>query len=335
MRRTLTMLVAAATMTLTACGSDDSALDWSNADDPVGANSGLVWADAQTGEVHLSDGSTLSADRPISSFVVAGQGAYVVAKANKNLVEVGPKGPRKTGAYVDQAPTASPDGRYLAFIDSKAGPKDEGGVHLLTSVVVDLKTGKEVFRSTRGMGDPDKDDLTVLYENVTYRVLGMTDETVWIEPARGAIFAVDLATGKVTPTPDSEVDTEVDNPWEGPRLGAEPLYGPANQDRSWGIRHMSKPAPDLSSDPAFDVERDVLESADGTRVAPRTGAVSWYFKQWIDKATVAGFANRYLDQADRMDDRPPSSLLTCTVPDGDCTLVPDSEHAMLPEPSLY
>jgi hypothetical protein len=327
------MLVAAATLTLAACGSDEGALDWSKADNPVGADSGLVWADARTGEVHLPDGSTLSADRSISSFVVAGKGAFVVDRAKKDLVEVGPKGPRKTGIFVDHAPTSSPDGRYLAFIDTKAGPKDEGGVHQLTSVVVDLKTGKEIFRSTRGMGNPDKDDLGVLYENVTFGVLGMTDTTAWIHTAKADILSIDLGSGKVTSAPADNIQDEK-NPWVSRPLTPPTIGGPTNADRSWGIYHVSKMDRQLSTDPAVKFPYDELESSDGTRIVPRVNAKNWYFKQWVDDTTVVGFANTGLDNPDRIKHTMSRSLLTCTVPDGDCTIVPDSENAILPEPSL-
>ncbi|MRJ76662.1 hypothetical protein GEV29_08950 [Aeromicrobium sp. SMF47] len=333
MRRTLTLLIAA--LALAACGSSDDseALDWTAAKDPAGANGGLAWADAQTGEVHLPDGVTLAADRAIRSFVVAGAGAYVVDKDSESLVEVTADGARATGAYVNKGAKASPNGRYLAFIDPKAGPKFEGTTHQLTSVVVDLKTGKEVLRSTRGMGDPEEDDLTNLYESAAYGVLAVSDETAWFSVPDGGVLSVDLASGKVSSIRSSDISDE-NNPWATPRLSPPTPGGPANSDRSWAIYHVVKPDPAQSTDPAVTFPHDELESADGSRLVPRADAENWYLKQWVDDTTVAGFANTGLDDPEMVKNTRSSSLLTCTVPGGACDSVPDSEYAILPEPNL-
>ncbi|MRJ76660.1 hypothetical protein GEV29_08940 [Aeromicrobium sp. SMF47] len=324
-----------ATLLLAACGSSDdqAALAWTAAKDPAGANGGLAWADAQTGEVHLPDGSSLDADRAISSFVVAGDGAYVVDEDDA-LVEVTTEGARPTGAHVAQNVKASPDGRYLAFIDSLAGPTFEGSVHQLTSVVVDLKTGKEIFRSTRGMGDLEDDDLTDLYEDASYGVLGVSDKTAWIDVTTGDDLSIDLESGKVTALPDVS-SSDQKNPWDAPRLRGDPSEGPANPDGSWGIRPVNRTVPELASDPDVDFARDELESSDGTVLVPRTGAASWSLDSWLDPTTVVGYANVNLQKADLLKEPEDRSLMTCTVPDGACTLVPDSENAILPESSSY
>jgi hypothetical protein len=98
---------------------------------------------------------------------------------------------------------------------------------------------------------------------------------------------------------------------------------------------MSKRMPSLSSDPAFILPRDELESPDGDRIIPRPDAISWRLDQWLDDTTVVGFANEGLDNPDRVKETKPSSLMTCTVPDGSCTIVPDSDDAILPAPSLH
>lgn len=341
MRRMLTLLLVAAA--LAACGSDKDAgaLDWPSADDPTGtADGGLVWADRTTGEIHLADGTTLSADQQITSFVVAGRGAYVVDddETDPTLIEVTSDGPRPTGAHTRGA-KASPDGRYLAYLDTTAGPLFQedptGDVHLLTSVVVDLEDGEEVFRSTRGMGDPKEDDLMDLYEDASYGVLGITDETAWIKPATGDILAIDLSSGDVSTVPDRDTGN-AENPWVGPRL--EPGStdtGAATSDGSWGIRHISRPDPDQAKESLLQFAFDELEAPDGTRLVPRVDAHNWRLEQWVDDTTVAGFADRMLDDPELVKDPKPSSLMTCTVPDGACTLVPDSEDAILPVPNLY
>jgi hypothetical protein len=338
MRRTLTMLVAAATLTLAACGSDEGALDWPDTDDPSGARgAGLVWADAETGDIHLS-GSTLAADRSISSFVIAGKGAYVVDKNDQALVEVTSDGARETGAYAEEEPIASPNGRYLAFIDPKAGPKYKGEVPQLVSVVVDLETGDEVFRSTRGMGDPDKDDLTALYGDAAYGVLAVTNKTAYILVPEGGVLAINLASSKVTKMPSDDL-WGGDGPWMRPRRPADVQGKDWNPDRSWAIEEVRVRVPEVDKE-KFQ-RRDVLVRADGTKVVPRPGTINWMFEHWIDKSTVVGYVDTYLVDPDPEFPDPdstttfrPSSLVTCTVPDGECTIVPDSDHAILPQPSL-
>lgn len=333
-------LLLVATLTLSACtsGADNVAdATWRSSDNPVGADDGLAWANTQSGEVHLPDGRTLDAEPPVRAFVLAGDGAYVIDEQGREIVAVTEAGAKGTGAHAEGL-RASPDGRYLAFVDTQAGPlfqsDPQGDVHLLTSVVVDLKTGDEVFRSTRGMGDPNEDDLTDLYEDASYGVLGMTRETAWIEPATGDVLAIDLSTGEVTTIADREL-SDAEKPWVRAPLSPPTMGGPANADRTWGIYHVSTPDPEHSVDPAISFPHDELESADGTRMVPRVDAENWSFDRWLDDTTVVGFANTGLIDPDRAMEVVPSSIVTCTVPSGSCTLVPDSDHAVLPVPSLY
>jgi hypothetical protein len=327
--------VIAVTLTLSACASSSDNVTWRSSDKPVGADDGLAWANTRSGEIHLPDGSTLKAEPPLRSFVLAGDGAYAIAEDDQQLVAVTSAGAEPTGAHA-RGLRASPDGRYLAFIDTQAGPLFQtdptGDVHLLTSVIVDLKTAREVFRSTRGMGNPNEDDLTDLYEDASYGVLGMTNETAWLQPATGDVLEVKLSSGEVR-TIDDHGLSDAQKGWANPPLS--PTGGLPNADRSWGIYHTSKSNPEQSTDPAIRFPHDELESADGTRIVPRVDAENWYFKQWVDDTTVVGFANTGLDDPDRVKHVSPSSLLRCTVPDGNCTLVPDSDHAVLPIPSLY
>jgi hypothetical protein len=336
-RKFFAVIVMIVTLSACAAGPDEAVgVTWRSSDDPGGADDGLGWANTQSGEVHLPDGRTLDAKPPVRSFVLAGDGAYVIDEQSGEVVAVTDTGAEATGAHADGL-RASPDGRYLAFIDTQAGPlfqaDPHGDVHVLTSVVVDLKTGKEVFRSTRCMGDPDEDDLTDLYEDASYGVLGMTDETAWIEPATGDVLAIKLSNGEVATIADHGLsDSEkswVNQPFSPPMTG-----GPTNADRSWGIYHVSTPDLEQSTDPAITFPHDELESADGTRMVPRIDAENWHFTQWVDNTTVVGFANTKLTDPGRVTNVMPSSIVTCTVPDGDCTLVPDSDHAILPVPSL-
>jgi hypothetical protein len=232
MRQNLLILMVA--LTLTACGStrhDSHALDWPRVNEPAGTDHGLVWADRQTGDIHLADGTTLSGDRSIYYFVAAGQGAYVVDKDDQALVEVTPDGSRETGAHVDKLVKASADGRYLAFLDPRSGPVVQG-TPVLEAVVVDLETGKEVARSTQGMGGEDTDDLADLYEDAEYGVLGVTDKKAWFSVPEGDVLAIDLPSGKATTTPDTDTSSD-DNPWVNPQLSPPTTGGPANSAETW------------------------------------------------------------------------------------------------------
>jgi hypothetical protein len=55
---------------------------------------------------------------------------------------------------------------------------------------------------------------------------------------------------------------------------------------------------------------------------------------WLEDTTVVGYANEGLDEASRVAQTKDGSLMTCSVPDLVCTPVPDSQRAILPEPSL-
>jgi hypothetical protein len=335
MRKKLFLLLTVA-MALAGCGSgsdDGNALDWDGVDRPTGAAGALVWADRPTGQIHLADGVTLDAGQPISSFVAAGRGAYAVDQEGDALIEVTPTGARTTGAHVDKVVKASADGRYLAFLDLRSGPAVQG-THVIEAVVVDLETGRETARSTQGMGGEDTDDLVDLYEDAQYGVLAVTDKTAWFSVPEGGVIAVDVKGGEITSIPQKDISDDK-NPWDGPRFAPEPADGPANPSRTWGISRANKVVPGLSDDPAARFPRDEIVSPDGVPATLRIDAVSWRFEAWIDDATVVGYANEGLDNPDRVKTTMDRSLATCTVPAGACTLIPDSAHAMLPEPSLY
>lgn len=315
---------------LAGCGDDSS-------DEPRGGGAwpdatasvetrGLVWASGST--IHLGDGSTLDAGQPIRSFVVARGGAYVVPDTGSDeqpwpeLIRVTPDGTERLGVHPESdSLSPSPDGRHLAFLD-RSGERDRYDTPLAAAVVVDLETGEEVARSSDGMGDPDSDDLTDLYEDATPYVLGVDDEHAWIHTV-GDVRSIELATGDI-----AEVDVE-----DG--ITAEPWYDALrtelvaeSPDGAWTIR----PRPDGQ------VGAPELVPASGRPVATRLSAedlgvgpldvqpadLSWSLDSWLDATHAAGAAG-----VTRLGEHT-SMLITCAVPDGSCAAVPGSEDALLP-----
>jgi hypothetical protein len=148
------------------------------------------------------------------------------------------------------------------------------------------------------------------------------------------VLAIDLDTGKVTTVRYEDPQSDK-YPWAQPQVSPSPVGGDYNADRSWGIKHVSVNDPGVDPDPARQSqERDVVVRPDGSELVPRPGTTNWRFDRWLDLHTVVGFANENLRDPDDPEVLKPSSLLTCTVPDGACTLIPDSDFAMLPTPSL-
>ena len=177
---------------------------------------------------------------------------------------------------------ASPDGRFLAGVDVVSGEEDQYGTHLAQVVVLDLQEGREVVRTSESLGDTADDDLADLYEEIPIGIAQMTDETAYVD-AVDTTLAIDLATGEVTDAEGVEL----------PRPGV-----PESPDGQWTI------------DSTGDGE-DQVTGSDGTEVAFEVDAARQTFKFWADDTTVVGIAG-FEDGS--------SSLLTCTVPDGTCTI---------------
>lgn len=313
---------------LAACG-DDSGGGRDGAWPPASATvetRGLVWASGST--IHLGDGSTLDAGAPIRSYVVALGGAYVVPDTGSDdqpwpeLVRVDGEGTERLGVLPERdSLRPSPDGRHLAFLD-RSGERDQYDAPLAEAVVVDLETGEEVLRSSEGMGDPDSDDLTDLYEDATPYVIGVDDEHAWIRTT-GDIRSIELATGDV-----EEVDVA-----DG--ITAEPWYDALSTDLvaespdgAWSIRPVpfgEEGAPQLV--PATGTPVTTRLTAAELGAGPFAGEpddLSWSLDSWLDATHAVGVAGITVN-GERT-----SMLITCSVPDGSCSAVPGSEDALLP-----
>ncbi len=93
--------------------------------------------------------------------------------------------------------SVSPDGRYAGWIDQ--APVANGDVAEV--VVADLRTGEEMLRDNRQMGQDDLDMLTELYAEVSPAFIGFDATHAYWDPPVGApsMLRVDLRTGEVSP----------------------------------------------------------------------------------------------------------------------------------------
>ncbi len=300
---------------------DATSVDWAASAAPVHTD-GLIWANA-AGVIHLADGSTLDAQTPIASYVVAGDGAYVVPEGTRRLVLVTPDGVDETGAHLDpDTLKASPDGRYLLFLDPESGERGRYGDPLMQAVVVDLDRGEEVVRTSEKMGDPGTDDLRDLYEDAPPGTLGITHDTAYVH-APSDVLTVGLSGGEVTAEDVDEVFSTT-QPWYSPRYQDDLNGGPWNPSRTWAIDRAEP--------------RDRFVSGDGRRVEVIPGTPTWSLSHWIDDHTAVGFAVHAPPDDGFLDQQAETTLMTCTVPDGACTLVPEAAgppgSVLLPNSSL-
>ncbi len=325
-----TAVAVALVLSTAACASDDgpgsSGERWPSTSSPVDAD-GLVWASGS--EVHLPDGSMIDTEVPAGSYVVAGVGVWFASAEPGDFDDN--RLPALRVAMADGVQdleahpavgslTTSADGRWLAFIDrldEGAGPAE--------AVVVDLRSGAEVLRSSAGLVPSESEgaDWTDLYEDAPVGLLGVVDGTAYV---RGLTTLVshDLTTGEAT-TDDLDWSAIRATQWWRSTHLAAPLW---NADRSWQI-----PTQEFGAVP-------VLESADGVRVTttvpdttgpPGSPDVSgppleeWSLGGWIDETTVVGITPSR-DGFD-VDWRTPV-LLTCTVPSGDCAVLEGTEEGV-------
>ncbi|MFC7359274.1 hypothetical protein [Nocardioides astragali] len=272
--------------------------------DPV-ATGGLVWE--ADGVVHLADDTEIDLGGPPSSYVVAGDGVFFMAAETDEAAETGSTASGDIRfAAPDQEPVdtglrlradtlrSSPDGRFVAGIDVDSGEEDDFGTHLAQVVVLDLREGREVVRSSDGLGDLGH-DLADLYEEVPVAIAAMTDETAYVEGVDGT-FAVDVATGDIQDAHGTELP---------------PPGSTDSPDGAWTLRNT-------------DGVRAEIVGDHGEPVALDVDAPQWTLDWWADATTAVGVAITSDDS---------SSLLTCAVPDGSCEVIEASTGAMVRFPT--
>ncbi|MBB6628277.1 hypothetical protein H5V45_13195 [Nocardioides sp. KIGAM211] len=311
----LTTVTLAAAL-LAGCGDDEpgtadpsgdpSSSTWTAATDPLDPG-GLGWASGS--EVHLGDGTTIDTGEKIEEYVVAGDDVFLTtgeqvegdtaAITASPLYAAGRDGEAREVAPGVASPLASPDGRYLVFLDVVTGEQDRFGTAQAEIVVVDLEQGTET-RTTDGMGDPAEDDFTDNYNDAEIGVERVTDDTAYVGALDGD-YAVDLASG------DAEKLDPADRSWDR-RAG-----DPTSPDGRWRIVDTD----DL---------RDTLRSQDGDRVVPDPGTPRWDLDHWTADGLAVGFAisGPVTGDGSKITGANGFALMGCTVPAGKCTVVPET-----------
>ncbi len=303
-------MVALLLLLATGCGDegDVKATDspaWRTSTDPV-VTSGLAWAAGST--VHLSDGTTIDTGGFVRSFVVAGDGAFFVPAESEedagsttltvDELRFATPGKPATGTGLQVSPqfvAGSPDGRYLAAIDTTTGEKDRFDTPQASVVAFDLKTGKQVIDSTLGMGDPDEDDLADAYSEAEMEILSMTDTSLYVRALGEFVF--DLATGE-----GRELE-------EGERPQAADLHSSPNGE--WRIE-------------GADEGRIRIVGADGAEVTPVTEGPRWNLSWWADDRTAVGTYITGPNTGIRTQPGDSVALMTCQVPSGECEVFEES-----------
>ena len=324
------VLVAALTLTIAGCGSEDGpggpTTAWPTASGPV-ATDGLIWASGST--VHLPDGSTIDTEALTGSYVVAGAGVWF-ASADPDELEgnelpslrvATAEGVEDLDVHPDIGSlTTSADGRWLAFVD-----RLEGGAGAAEAVVVDLTAGEEVVRSSKGLlpSATEGADWTDLYEDAPVGMLGVVDGTAYVQ-GLDSLVSYDLSTGGSTSS-DLEWEAIRTSGWWRSLHRTAPLWNP---DRTWRI-----PAQEPGATPA-------LEAADGQRVSTSVPSSSgplgspdvtgppleeWSLGGWTDVTTVVG---KTPSRDGSSVDWTSPVLVTCVVPSGECEVVDGTEEGV-------
>lgn len=288
----LALLLAAAACTPDATDEPTPADGpWRVSEDPV-ATDGLPRAVDTT--VHLADGTTVETEHPIGAYVVAGDGVYYVPAPSDPDEEFQPTDTDAELWYADRdgevtstgnrvlasSLSASPNGRYVAWIDQVSGQRDDFGTPQAEAVVWDLERGEEVVRATDGMGDPAADDFAAAYPEADLDIALLADTTAYVD-GLGETWAFELSSGDGEMLSD---DAEV------------PAYDPLSRvspDGTWTIRGGE--------------QNQVIVGQDGRRVEPQMATPRWTLLGWVDDRTVYGVA-----------EAGEPTLKLCTVPQGRC-----------------
>lgn len=298
-RRAVPLLVATVLLAgvPAGCGDDVAAPEegtWSTSGTPLDP-AALTWA--VDGTVHVGD-VVVETGRPIEEYVVAGDSVWFVPEDADDdaLWRADAGGAEATDAHAADL-LASADGRYLSFFDEVTGPRDGYGTPQAQTVVVDLQEGREVVRSTDGMGDTGDDDLADLYEDAEFSNLGFPGGRTALVDTTDGTRAFDLATGEGREVAQAERDERYDE--RGLLL---------DPTRSWVLGRES-------------LDNGLLPVGAGPAVRPRTGFPSWSLVRWLPdgRAVGVGFAGRP-DELGVIDPDVTRTLLTCTV-QGACTTV--------------
>jgi hypothetical protein len=194
---------------LAACG--DSTGDAGGVREPSGAPrpavfepGQLVWAERSL--IHVGDTTYDVSPQIVQGMAWTPYGLYLRVTEDPNngpfdeVFYVGATMEPVKGVYTNLI--TSPDGRLAAWID-RSGPKRPAG-RVAQVVVVDTRTGDQIYESADGMGGEEGDDLGDRYEELPPAVIDLTeDRLVWRNSSgSGAVVTTDLTTGTSTTSED-------------------------------------------------------------------------------------------------------------------------------------
>lgn len=221
----------------------------------------------------------------------------------------------------------SPDGEHAGWID-REGPWGPAG-RVAQVVVVDLRTGQRVLRTSEGMGGGWGDDLAVRYEELEPTFLGFDEQRAYWRDATGSgrRWRWDLTTHDTQRAERSQESGEamtapVGEPWDPQRgrgvwvADGRPVDDPSSGERGF----LSPDGRYLVLEPVARVA--VTRPADGSRVWLGTDRFAW-FGGWLDETHLYALTrSHYEDGYDPgKPDRTQGALVTCALPSGRCATV--------------
>jgi hypothetical protein len=224
----------------------------------------------------------------------------------------------------------APSGNYAGWID-RDGPWRPAG-RVAEVIVVDLRNGQVVFRSSSGMGGGFGDDLGARYENLPPAFLGFDRGSAYWRNATGSgeRWRWHLSSDE-TERAERDRDfgeastTPVGDPWD-PQRGHDVWVSAG--------RPVPAPAPSgergfLSPDGRFVLTEPVAKlivtrALDGRRVHLHLDRFAW-FGGWLDDVRFYALTrSRYEDGFDpTRPDRTTGTLVSCSLGTGDCTSIRD------------
>lgn len=220
----------------------------------------------------------------------------------------------------------APNGEYAGWID-REGPWRPAG-RVAEVVVVDLRTGRTVFETSKGMGGGFGDDLGSRYGNLEPLFLGFDDNSAYWRNATGSGERWRWRLGSSTTNRAEDADP-------GGEAGTWARGEPWDPQRGRPVwiddgRPVPEPAPTgergfLSPDGQFVVAEPVAQlvvtrAADGRRIHLALDQFAWFGGWQDDNRFYALTRSRYEDGFDPTTrDRTTGTLVSCEVPTRDCT----------------
>ena len=221
----------------------------------------------------------------------------------------------------------APDGEHAGWID-RDGPWRPAG-RVAQVVVVDLRTGQRVLRTSEGMGGGWGDDLAVRYEELEPTFLGFDEQRAYWRDATGSgrrwrwdLTSHDTERAERPQESGEAMTAPVGEPWDPQRgqsvwvAGGRPVDDPSSGERGF----LSPDGRYLVLEPVARVA--VTRPADGSRVRLGTDRFAW-FGGWLDETHLYALTrSHYEDGYDPgKPDRSQGALVTCALPSGRCATV--------------